>query len=115
MELWIIKNLIVYYRILSDQVKNEILNPVLGESYPINKRLTDDLSEIISEDHYNWLKYLAKSGVKEAQNNLASFLFWGINGIKRNLAASAELFNLAAQNNHPESIYNYGVALLSVN
>ena len=106
--------LLVYYRQLSDKIKNEILDPILSENFPINKKLTDDLSGIISEDHYNWLKYLAKNGVKEAQNSLAGLLFWGLNGIKRNLKASAELFNLAAQNNDPESMYNYGISLLSV-
>lgn len=57
---------------------------------------------------------MAKSGVKEAQNDLATLLYWGLNGIERNIQAGIELFNIGARNNNPQSMFNYAVALMMV-
>ena len=46
---------------------------------------------------------------------MAKYLFWGVQGLKRNVEASMEFFKLAAKNNDPDALYNYGLNLMHVN
>ena len=45
---------------------------------------------------------------------MARLLFWGAQGIKRNLAAAVDYYREGAEANDPTSQYNYGLVLLRV-
>lgn len=103
-----------YYRLVSDNAKDDIINPKLGESLPMNYWLNENLyGEKFSGDTgdtFNWLKQLARRGVSTAQRDLGDILYWGKQGLKRNFETSAKYFKLGAENNDPHSLYNYAVS-----
>lgn len=41
-------------------------------------------------------------------------MYWGYEGMKRNLEAGAQLFKLGAASKDPQATYNYGLSLLKV-
>lgn len=45
---------------------------------------------------------------------MANILYWGTQGIKRNMEAGAQLFRIAAKKNDPKAMFNYGISLLKV-
>ncbi len=41
-------------------------------------------------------------------------LFWGAQGIRRNIDAAVEYYRLGAESNDPAALYDYGILLLRV-
>ena len=48
------------------------------------------------------------------QQNLGRLLFWGTQGVKRDLRAAAEYYRMGADRNDPQSLHDYGIVLLKV-
>lgn len=48
------------------------------------------------------------------QNHAGRALYWGSQGLKRNLEAAIEYFRMGAETEDPQSMYDYGVVLLRV-
>ena len=46
---------------------------------------------------------------------MARLLFWGQQGLKRNLQAAVEYYRMGAEKQDPTSMYDYGIVLLKVN
>lgn len=82
-------------------------------------RLTDD-EAVDSQTHkeddlYQWLKYQAETGVSSAQTKLARLLYWGSQGVERNLEEAAEYYQVAAENEEledPQALYDYGIVMI---
>jgi len=45
---------------------------------------------------------------------MARALYWGHQGLKRNLGAAVEYFKMGVERGDPRSNYDYGLALLKV-
>lgn len=65
-----------------------------------------------SGDLFLWLKHQAQQGVTSAQVQLAHLLFWGSQGVRRNVQAAREFFQQGAEQGDPDSIYNMGLMQL---
>ncbi|KAL5011222.1 hypothetical protein ScPMuIL_011695, partial [Solemya velum] len=106
----------VYFKYVGDKTKEDREEhkdtDVLTESI----RLTDELQmhEQTDEDGdiFLWLKNQAQKGVVTAQQRMARTLYWGSQGLKRNLNSAMEYFKMGAENNDPESTYDYGILLM---
>ncbi|XP_060064051.1 protein sel-1 homolog 3-like [Ylistrum balloti] len=106
----------MYYKYVADTVRMDKEahkeTDVLTESV----RLTDEeqLREQTDEDGdvFQWLKHQASNGVFSAQQHMARALFWGSQGLKRNMAAATEYFRLGAETQDPQAMYDYGIILL---
>ena len=105
-----------YYRLISDNSKDDIINPKQGESLPmhywLNEQNYHNQFSGVNGDWFNWLKQLAKRGVTSAQSDLGDILYWGKQGLQRNFEASANYFKQGAEKNDPLSLYNYAVSEL---
>ncbi|KAK3106808.1 hypothetical protein FSP39_000229 [Pinctada imbricata] len=79
-------------------------------------RLTDEdtLREQTDEDGdvFHWLKHQAQKGVLTAQQQVARALFWGSQGLKRNMQAAIEYFKMGAESQDPVAMYDYGILLV---
>nr|KAG5708704.1 hypothetical protein BaRGS_034921 [Batillaria attramentaria] len=65
-----------------------------------------------SGDLFLWLKHQAQQGVTSAQVQLAHLLFWGSQGVRRNLQAAREFFQQGAAQGDADSMYNIGLMQL---
>ena len=45
---------------------------------------------------------------------MARLLFWGSQGVKRNLQAAVEYYRMGAESNDPVALHDLGVVLLKV-
>jgi len=45
---------------------------------------------------------------------MARMLYWGAQGINRDVTAALEYYRLAAESGDPQAIYDYGIVLLKV-
>lgn len=41
-------------------------------------------------------------------------MFWGTQGVRRNIEAVFKLYKMGAENNDPKATFNYGLSLLKV-
>ncbi len=48
------------------------------------------------------------------QHDMARLLYWGSQGVQRNLAQAVELYRLGAEAGDHPSMYDYGIVLLKV-
>lgn len=48
------------------------------------------------------------------QVRVARALYWGHQGLKRNLGAAVEYYKMGADTGDPQSQYDYGIALMKV-
>ncbi|ESO89489.1 hypothetical protein LOTGIDRAFT_165081 [Lottia gigantea] len=105
----------LYYNYVADKTRQDIdahkNHNVLTESV----RLTDEakLQQQTDEegDIFLWLKHQAQAGVLSAQRNIGKTLFWGQNGVKRNIDAAMNYFKAGAEQQDPEAMYDYGILL----
>lgn len=106
-----------YYRVMSERVKYEIINPIANESTPevlrLNNQVHLDMVTGETGELFYWLKQQSRRGVDSAQKSLADLMYWGKQGIRRNLEASVNMFRQGAMRNDPQSLHNYGVSLMS--
>ncbi|XP_052265237.1 protein sel-1 homolog 3-like isoform X2 [Dreissena polymorpha] len=105
-----------YYKFVADTARADKElhkdTDVLTESI----RLTDELAinEQTDEngDIFHWLSHQAKQGVLSAQNRVGRALFWGSQGLQRNLEAAVEYFRMSADTGDAQSQYDYGIVLM---
>ncbi|CAH1266390.1 SEL1L3 [Branchiostoma lanceolatum] len=108
----------IYYKNIADQTQKDRDEHVEDDVFTETIRLTDTnaLKEITNEndDLFLWLKFQAKKGVTDAQSAMARMLFWGQQGIKRNLQAAFRYYEMHAQQEpkNPEALYDYGIVML---
>lgn len=106
----------MYYKYVADKTRMDREahkdQDVLTESI----RLTDDkvLKEVTDEegDIFMWLKHQAKQGVLSAQQHVGRALYWGAQGLRRNMDAAIEYFRMSAETEDPTAMYDYGVVLM---
>ena len=48
------------------------------------------------------------------QQNMARMLYWGAQGITRDIAAAVEYYRLAAESGDPQALFDYGIILIKV-
>lgn len=48
------------------------------------------------------------------KRNLARMLYWGAQGVQRDVIAALEYYRLGAESGEPAAIYDYGIVLLKV-
>ncbi|OWF53033.1 protein sel-1 homolog 3-like [Mizuhopecten yessoensis] len=106
----------VYYKFVADTVRVDKETHKETDVLTESVRLTDEdqLREQTDEDGdvFQWLKHQASNGVFSAQQHIARVLFWGSQGMKRNMAAATEYFRLGAESQDPQAMYDYGIILL---
>ncbi|XP_071174349.1 protein sel-1 homolog 3-like [Mytilus edulis] len=84
--------------------------------YTESIRLTDEdqIKQQTDEDGdiFHWLKFQAKKGVLSAQQNIGRALFWGSQGLKRNIHTALQYLRMSAETEDAQSMYDYGIILL---
>ncbi|XP_067856945.1 protein sel-1 homolog 3-like [Heptranchias perlo] len=80
-------------------------------------RLMDDLAlqsqTKENDDLFLWLRYRAKHGDAFAQQKLARMLYWGQQGVTRDVNAALKWYSRSAvETGDPLSLYEYGIFLL---
>ncbi|CAM9151410.1 unnamed protein product, partial [Lampetra fluviatilis] len=80
-------------------------------------RLSDEagLREQTRPDHdlFLWLKHQARQGVGGAQQTLGRMLYWGQQGLARNVGAAARYYERSAtETRDPTAMYDYAIVLL---
>ncbi|XP_048254437.1 protein sel-1 homolog 3-like [Haliotis rufescens] len=103
----------MYYKFVAGKTRDDRdlhkESDVLTESV----RLTDEmaLKEQTDEDGdiFMWLKHQAQAGVASAQIRFGRALFWGSQGLRRNLNAAMEVFRMGAEQGNPDMMFDYGI------
>uniref|UniRef100_A0A8C5H8P0 Protein sel-1 homolog 3-like n=1 Tax=Gouania willdenowi TaxID=441366 RepID=A0A8C5H8P0_GOUWI len=75
----------------------------------------DDLKKLTPEtsDAFQYLNYKAERGDAQSQKHLASLLYWGQNGLSKDIATAMKWFERSAmQMNDPTAMYDYSVLLM---
>ncbi|XP_069781125.1 protein sel-1 homolog 3-like isoform X2 [Narcine bancroftii] len=66
-----------------------------------------------NDDRFLWLRYQANRGDAFAQQQLARMLYWGQQGITRDVQAAMKWYSRSAiESRHPLSLYEYGLFLI---
>ncbi|CAI9722675.1 protein sel-1 homolog 3-like [Octopus vulgaris] len=109
----------MYFKYVADKTRQDREDhkgtDVLTESVRLNddimvKEQTDENGDI-----FNWLKHQAKQGVLSAQLHIGRALYWGAQGLKRNMESAMEYFRESAATQDPTAMYDYGIVLLRKN
>ncbi|CAK8696804.1 protein sel-1 homolog 3-like isoform X2 [Clavelina lepadiformis] len=105
-----------YYFNLAHKTQKDLLKHSESLTSVNMARLTDEkqMKEQLSEgdDLFQWIKHQATKGAFSAQRNMGRLLYWGQQGLQRNLNAAFEYYKKAAQGGDPTALYDYGVILL---
>ncbi|KAM6963074.1 protein sel-1 homolog 3 [Aplochiton taeniatus] len=75
----------------------------------------DDLGRVTPEtsDQFQFLHYQAESGDLESQKHLARILFWGQNGVSKDVVSAVRWFKKSAmQMKDPSAMYDYSILLV---
>ncbi|XP_064599462.1 protein sel-1 homolog 3-like [Liolophura sinensis] len=106
----------MYYKYVAEQAREDREIHKDTDIVTESVRLTDELQmkEQTDEegDIFMWMKHQAKQGVLGAQQYVARSLFWGSQGLQRNVQAALEYFRLGAEQQDPVSMYDYGIVLM---
>ncbi|XP_043985750.1 protein sel-1 homolog 3-like isoform X1 [Gambusia affinis] len=79
----------------------------LGDEDDLNS-LTDESSDV-----FQYLQYQAERGDLESQRRLGTMLYWGQNGVSKDIASAVKWFERSAmQMKHPEAVYDYAILLM---
>lgn len=106
-----------YYSNMAAQTLIDKQHPSPGQAYVESIRLIDEevLKQQTSEndDLFLWLRFQARRGVADAQQNLGRMLFWGQQGVSPNLQAAVKYYKAGARKEeNPVSMYDYAIVLL---
>ncbi|XP_050415891.1 protein sel-1 homolog 3 [Patella vulgata] len=105
----------MYYKFVADKTRDDIEEHKSTNVLTEFVRLTDEatLQKQTDEegDVFLWLKHQAQSGVLSAQRHVARSLFWGSQGLKRNIDAAMSYFREGAATKNPNDMYDYGILL----
>ncbi|XP_059197524.1 protein sel-1 homolog 3 [Centropristis striata] len=84
------------------------LEPIYLSNEEDLKRFTDETSDV-----FHYLKYQAQRGDVEAQKRLASLLYWGQQGVSKDIVNAVKWFErIAMQAKDPSAMYDYSVLLM---
>ncbi|KAF7646549.1 hypothetical protein LDENG_00185830, partial [Lucifuga dentata] len=75
----------------------------------------EDLNSLTQErsDVYHFLKYLAERGDAESQKQLGAMLYWGQNGVSKDMVSALKWIEKSAMlMNYPTAMYDYSIILL---
>ncbi|ELU16606.1 hypothetical protein CAPTEDRAFT_191910 [Capitella teleta] len=106
-----------YYREVGEMSKHEKNTHSHDGVMTEHVRLTDDVAmdaqTAEGDDVFEWLRNRAAAGAVDAQRNLARLMYWGQQGVKRNVELAMQYYKAGAENsNDPGAQYDYGVVLL---
>ncbi|ESN94215.1 hypothetical protein HELRODRAFT_189377 [Helobdella robusta] len=106
----------VYYMSLAYLTKQELNihddDGTITEYVRLTDEKTVNLQTDENEDLFQWLKYQASNGIHSAQTSLARMLYWGSQGIQRNLTVASNYYKEATSSGSASSLYDYGILLL---
>uniref|UniRef100_A0ABM0M328 Protein sel-1 homolog 3-like n=1 Tax=Saccoglossus kowalevskii TaxID=10224 RepID=A0ABM0M328_SACKO len=108
----------LYYKNIADKTMQDRERHDPTGTFTEHVRLTD--SKVLETqrgetgDYFLWLKHQAKKGVSDAQINIARMLFWGQQGVDRNMEAAVHFYQISAEAEDATavSLYDYGVILI---
>uniref|UniRef100_A0A3Q1DGD8 Uncharacterized protein n=1 Tax=Amphiprion ocellaris TaxID=80972 RepID=A0A3Q1DGD8_AMPOC len=75
----------------------------------------EDLNSLIDEtsDVFQYVKYQAERGDIESQKRMGTMLYWGQNGLSKDVAAAVKWFERSAmQMKDPSAMYDYSILLM---
>lgn len=106
-----------YYANIAKRTTVDSQNPSPQQTYVEAIYLNDDevLGQQTSEDHhiFQWLKFQANRGTTEAERAMGRMLFWGQQGVSRNIQKAVTHFERGAVHwGDPVSMYDYAIVLL---
>ncbi|XP_029373460.1 protein sel-1 homolog 3 isoform X2 [Echeneis naucrates] len=106
-----------YYSNIAKQTTLDRLHPSPEQTYVEAIYLNNDeeLNRQTNEDHhiFQWLKLQARRGAADAEQTIARMLFWGQQGVSRNLQKAVRHYERGAvEREDPVSMYDYGIVLL---
>ncbi|XP_064651624.1 protein sel-1 homolog 3-like [Lineus longissimus] len=105
-----------YYKHMADITKRDKDMHRDTDVFTEEIRLTDaaalDIQTDEDGDVFQWVKHQAHQGVLTAQRHMAMLLFWGQQGIQRNLQAAVEYYRMGAQQGDPQALFDYGIVLM---
>ncbi|XP_025101243.1 protein sel-1 homolog 3-like isoform X1 [Pomacea canaliculata] len=103
----------MYYKFVGDTTRDDRETHKEEEVATEMVRLIDEVAMEQQTDEngdlFLWLKHQAQKGVQSAQLQMGHLLFWGSQGVRRNLQAAREMFQQGAEQGDPNSIYNLGL------
>ena len=81
-------------------------------------RLTDDvaLSQMTSEEDglFQWFLHQAKQGVAGAKSNIGGLLYYGQNGLKKNVNAAFDYFVSALRDIEDDDSLEYSIGIMQL-
>ncbi|XP_077422495.1 protein sel-1 homolog 3 [Vanacampus margaritifer] len=106
-----------YYANMARQTIVDRQNPSPEQAYVEDIYLHNDdiLSLQTNEDHhiFQWLKFQASRGAPDAEQALSRMLFWGQQGVSRNIEAALRHYERGALGlEDPVSMYDFAIVLL---
>ncbi|GAA6217828.1 protein sel-1 homolog 3-like [Lates japonicus] len=75
----------------------------------------EDLDQLTDEtsDAFQYLKYQAERGDVESQRRLGTMLYWGQNGVSKDIVSAVKWFERSAmQMKDPSAVYDYSILLM---
>ncbi|CAD5121683.1 DgyrCDS10169 [Dimorphilus gyrociliatus] len=105
-----------YYKALADITGQDRLEHHQEGVVAEKIRLTDEVQLKLQTDDqgdlWNWITHQASHGVNSAREHASRLLFWGAQGIRRNLQAAVNYYREGAEQGNTIAQYDYGIALL---
>ncbi|XP_048772690.2 protein sel-1 homolog 3-like [Ostrea edulis] len=106
----------MYFKFVADTTREDREQHKETDVLTESIRLTDDvnLREQTDEDGdvFHWWIHQAQKGVFTAQQHVARMLFWGTQGLKRNIQAAVEYYKMGVESEDPVAMYDYGIILM---
>uniref|UniRef100_A0A3P8TLF0 Uncharacterized protein n=1 Tax=Amphiprion percula TaxID=161767 RepID=A0A3P8TLF0_AMPPE len=102
-----------YYSNVGAQSSTDLSNQSTLESIYLNNE--EDLNSLIDEtsDVFQYVKYQAERGDIESQKRMGTMLYWGQNGLSKDVAAAVKWFERSAmQMKDPSAMYDYSILLM---
>ncbi|KAK2190344.1 hypothetical protein NP493_83g00004 [Ridgeia piscesae] len=104
------------YKNVADKTRDDRLTHTDGDVYTEQIRLTDEerVSAQTAEDGevFRWLKYQAGQGVVSAQKHLGRLLYWGTQGVRRDVNAAVDYYRMGAEAGDLNAMHDYAIVLL---
>ncbi|KAG7228882.1 hypothetical protein INR49_008660 [Caranx melampygus] len=107
-----------YYSNAAAQTITDSSNIDDSEQYTPELIHLSSLKDVSSEtyegsDYFHYLKHQAERGDVESQRHLATMLYWGQNGVSKDIASAVKWFErIAMQMKDPTAIYDYAIQLM---
>lgn len=106
----------VYLKAVADMTNRDLTVHNQNDVYTEMVRLTNhyEVNEQTEEngDVVTYLKLQASQGDFSAIQTLARMYYWGSRGLERDVARAVEFYRMAAEQNQPSALYDYGIILM---